>query len=111
MGMKDPDTRVLSQPALGVADLYVELASIRVHDAQAALVTYSSAAVLTQGAESLYEAIAHLREAAERFLRPAGPDASRLESLAGGLLAEAAAFEQSGDILVAGSSADTDADS
>jgi hypothetical protein len=99
MAMKDGDARALSGAAVTVADLYLELASIRVRTARSVLVPYPSAAVFAQGADCLYEAIAHLRDAAERFLDQASPGASELERLADELLAVAAAFEQTGDMV------------
>jgi hypothetical protein len=104
--MNDIDPSVVSLPGLGVSDLYVERAVADARDIRAVLRACPSSRLLAQGADCLTEGVAHLREVAERLLGDGDPRRKRLEALAEGLLAEAAAFGESSDLLGAGESAE-----
>lgn len=100
MDEHEQDLRILALPQLDVSDLYLDLVIARARATQHTLGHWPAAVALAQAGECLEETVAHLRDAADRLTPDDDEWRARLESLAVGLLAEAAAFEHAADVLV-----------
>jgi hypothetical protein len=98
----EPQDRVLlSIPDLNLADLYVELVSVRMAKAQRALGGFSDSQALMDGSACLTDAAAYLRDISHRLRVVQGVGSQRLDALVADLIAEAASFQQTADVIAA----------
>ena len=98
IGLASVDSDLLSS-SIDVSHLYGDLVAMRVTDAQRELSGWSSARALSEGAECLSDAVAHVRDAAAR-LRGCDPKReAELTALAERVASEAAEFARWADLL------------